>query len=79
MAVKNHPSELRRGEVGREAVIKYAQDLERLAMRLRSLGADMDKFHLQSVRTDGVTKIVRGIKLLEEFVPNLDRAIANTK
>ena len=71
----NHPSHLRRGAVSIGEVRELADFLISQAQILNGIAKNMERLAMNSCdRVDGVTKGIRGKKLVAEFAANLNRA-----
>jgi hypothetical protein len=74
----NHPSHLRRGAVTILEIRELASFLIDKAQALNGIASQMEKLAFKSCdRVDGVTKGIRGKKLVAEFAANLNRAFTD--
>jgi hypothetical protein len=74
----NHPSHLRRGAVTITEIRELASFLIDKAQALNGIASQMEKLAIKSCdRVDGVTKGIRGKKLVAEFAANLNRAFTD--
>ncbi len=74
----NHPSHLRRGAVTITEIRELASFLIDKAQVLNGIASQMEKLAIKSCdRVDGVTKGIRGKKLVAEFAANLNRAFTD--
>ncbi len=72
-------AQLRRGEKSPDDIRRQADTLREQVGELLGLAQAMDDLQMETLVVDGVTKIERGVKLVDEFVANLEAAISKEK
>ena len=72
-------AQLRRGEKTPDDIRRQADTMREQVGELLGLAQAMDDLQMDTLVVDGVTKIERGVKLVDDFVANLEAAISKEK
>jgi hypothetical protein len=72
-------AQLRRGEKTSDDIRRQADTMREQVGELLGLAQAMDDLQMDRLVVDGVTKIERGVKLVDDFVANLEAAISKEK